>query len=1120
MFGLSVVAVGCGEEEAPNKAPQAVVIVQAEATVGETVQLNGVRSSDPEEAALTFAWSLKMKPDASTAEITPATGPRPRLTIDVPGKYIVELTVNDGTQDSLPNTATIQTTNRAPVANAGVGLSVDVGDTVTLDGSGSSDPDGDAITHEWSIVGRPMGSTVELSDSTAINPSFVTDGTGFFDIQLVVKDATERSLPATVRVRSGVLNTPPTAACGSNQRTTIGTAVTLSSAGSSDPDGDPLMYSWSIATRPAGSVAALGAPAMASATLAPDVAGTYGITLGVSDGIDTAMCNVEVSATEVAVASTELAVLTSAIQMTDIHGAGPDAVYAVGRSGTIRRWQGGEWRHEWSGTDDDLSAVHARTADDVWAAGSSGTILRRVGGEWTTMTLPSNTSQLTALWATSANDAWAVGSSATCLRWDGTAWRTVPIGVTGGLRDVWAADANNAWAVGSGSIMHFDGTSWIVQWTGTADLRSVWGTSATDVWVAGAWDGLMHWDGSQWRSVPDTRTLIDVFGTGPNDVWTVGERQVMHYDGTAWSPALTGGYFQAVAGWAESASSVWVLTQDGGVARYDGVRWSYPPHRRLPGDVVGLSVYGARDARLAVRGSSGTGGGVARWDGARWSVEYDVSGFRVADMWSPSPDEVWLIDADGEVARYDGAAWSPVASPGSQLQGVYGRSSSDVWIWGGASFDRELYHWDGSTWTSTPAVSNDRINAMGGTAANDLWAVHHTGRIAHYDGVAWGEVASPTTRVLNDVIAFSPTDAWAVGGHPNNFTEGGVYRWDGQAWSLVYTAGDELEEVWGTSSNNLWAVAERRQVLHYDGTTWQAIEVGHSGFEPHLDGAADAVWLAADDRVFERTSSGWARWGVTATYEEADDVWGTSPTDLWIAGGDAITHFDGNVMRSYPITGYRDSRVLWGGSASDIWMGGEEGMLWHYDGVSWTEQPSPTTADIEDIGGVNPNALFAAAGYQQTLRYDGTRWASIQVGVRVDIDDLWVTSDSMFYAGGSDGFGLVIGQQYQSLFDDETIYDIVQADSTVYASGGGELFQYRGAVTEVLDLSGLWMNALSPIAGGSVVGVGRLNGAGAIVFPEGTRWLTKSGGPELENIRTIPAGTFVTGDSMTIMLAR
>ena len=91
--------------------------------------------------------------------------------------------------------------NTAPVADAGADQTdnVVVGDVVLLDGSKSSDADGDALSYQWSLTPAP-GSSADLSDPASEKPSFEPDIAGTYVAQLIVDDGGLESTPDTVQI--------------------------------------------------------------------------------------------------------------------------------------------------------------------------------------------------------------------------------------------------------------------------------------------------------------------------------------------------------------------------------------------------------------------------------------------------------------------------------------------------------------------------------------------------------------------------------------------------------------------------------------------------------------------------------------------------------------------------------------------------------------------------------------------------------------------------------------------------------------------------------------------------------------------------------------------------------
>ncbi|MCY1078934.1 myxosortase-dependent M36 family metallopeptidase [Archangium lansingense] len=141
--------------------------------------------------------------------------------------------------------------NRRPVANAGktpqtvANFRVDASgtvktyNTVKLDGSGSFDSDGEALTYTWTQLSGPP---VTLTDANTARPTFTprVENNATFVFQLVVSDSKESSLP--VNATAYVLTDhDPVANAGADNRVPSRGVVTLSGS-VVDPDGDPVTF--------------------------------------------------------------------------------------------------------------------------------------------------------------------------------------------------------------------------------------------------------------------------------------------------------------------------------------------------------------------------------------------------------------------------------------------------------------------------------------------------------------------------------------------------------------------------------------------------------------------------------------------------------------------------------------------------------------------------------------------------------------------------------------------------------------------------------------------------------------------------------------------------------------
>jgi hypothetical protein len=174
-------------------------------------------------------------------------------------------------------------------------------------------------------------------------------------------------------------------------------------------------------------------------------------------------------------------------ELTALWGASRRSLWAVGRGGTVLRFDGASWTQVDVNTTEWLTSVAGHDGDEVWAAGTSGTVLHLAGARWTPVSAGGAAQEwFTGVQAPSAGEAWLSSNSGHLYRATAAGLTAAPVEASGPLFGLWFSSPSDGWAVGfAGLVLHYDGKRWRSVESGTTtDLLAIHG-DAQRIWAVG-----------------------------------------------------------------------------------------------------------------------------------------------------------------------------------------------------------------------------------------------------------------------------------------------------------------------------------------------------------------------------------------------------------------------------------------------------------------------------------------------------------------------------------------------------------------------------------------------------------------------------------------------------------
>jgi ligand-binding sensor domain-containing protein len=364
-------------------------------------------------------------------------------------------------------------------------------------------------------------------------------------------------------------------------------------------------------------------------------------------------------------------------------------------------------------------------------------------------------------------------------------------------------------------------------------------------------------------------------------------------------------------------------------------------------------------------------------------------------------DHVWVTHSVlGGMAEFDGTSWVLHPTPGP-LGGMLEDPQGNVWVTTG---DAGLYKWDGSGWQRWPTLGGDAtITGLGLDRDGVVFVSTWSGNVFKMIGGTTPQFFVAADNIPRSVIGRPDGDIW-INNYGGNGTLGTVRHYNSAGTLLErfnsYNSGLPdyfVDRVQRDSRGNLWFASGEGGLSRFDGRRWR-------NWSNHNDGSEPYPWAGNEPMggfFIDRQGVGWmggngiGRWNVRTGSFTGFWNWQNNPgmgVTLFTAfAQDAagklfaaaaygeIYSFDGSlwVQETLPAGGYTSTFAWLQADSAGKLYAAEPLLLEVWDGVAWSEVPTPTPSFFFDLGGINcmtigPHDVMWIGTNRGLVRWDGS----------------------------------------------------------------------------------------------------------------------------------------------------